>query len=342
MNSIWFRELGFFNNPFSIKPAVFSDNIVGYSEVVDEVSYGILNKKMLFLEGEYGEGKSTILKRLINDFGGKKQVIYYSCNRSEARLNVKRLLNGRYGFWGKLFDLKPKDMILLLDEAQELGAKDYEKLYSYYQEGYFKSIVYVGKEFKKEEVTEKIKELMKPIKLRKLSGDEAVTIVRNRIGSLPLLSDEVIKKVFEASDLNVRMLLKNCEKLCKHAVNYGETKITDEMIKNILGAEVKEKKEEAPKKVEKKEVEDVKKEVKVEKKEVKVEKKEVKVERAKKEVKVVKKKVQVKKKSNEDQKQPNKDEEPVYKPDGPLNIGGSAEEMLNKGTDELFDDDQYY
>jgi hypothetical protein len=317
--NVWFRELGFFNNPFSIKPAIFSDKVVGYEEVVDEISYGILNKKMLFLEGEYGEGKSTILKRLVNDFGGKKQVIYYSCNRVESRLNVKKLLNGRYGFWGKLFDLKPKDMILLLDEAQELCKKDYSKLYSYFQEGYIKSIVFVGKEFDKKEIDEKIVELMKEVKLRKLSDDEAVKVVRRRIGSLPLLSDEVIKNVFNMSDNNIRVMLKNLESLCKHAVNYGETKISEELVKEILGGEKKVVKKESPKKVEKK-AEPVK----------KVEKK------------VVKKKV-VKKKSK-DEESPNKDEKKqVYKPDQPLNIGRSSEEMLNKDTDELFDDNnQYY
>lgn len=239
MNSIWFRELGFFNNPFSIKPAIFSDEIVGYQEVIDDVAYNILNKKMVFIEGEYGEGKSSILKRVVNDFGGKKQVIYYSCNRMEARLNPKKLLNERYGFLGKLFDLKPKEMILLLDEAQELNKKDYEKIYSYYQEGYFKSVVFVGKEFNKEEIEGKVKELMKPIKLRKLNEDEAVKIVRKRIGSLPLISDNIIKKVFRMSNNNVRQLLKNCELVCKHAVNYGEAKISDEIITEVLGKEEK-------------------------------------------------------------------------------------------------------
>ena len=318
MNSVWFRELGFFNNPFSIKPAIYSDQIVGYEEIVDEIAFNVLNKKMFFLEGEYGEGKSTILKRLINDFGGKKQVIYYSCNRMEARLNVKELLNGRYGFWGKLFDMKPKDMILLLDEAQELGAKDYSKLYSYYQEGYLKSIVFVGKEFKKEEIDDNLKKVAKDVKLRKLTDAEVVTLVRRRVGSLPLLTDDVIKTVYNHSDKNVRKMLKNCESLCKHAVNFGETKISDDMIKEVLGLKVEKKVEKKPvvKKVEKKP-------------EKKLEKK------------VVKKK-EVKKKLKKDQNELKEEEKQVYKPDAPLNIGNSAEEMLDKGTEELLDDDQYY
>src|SRR3989344_5634830 len=125
MNTIWFRELGFHSNPFSIKPAAFHDQAIGFDKVVDEISYGILNKRIVLVEGDYGNGKSTILKKLLHDFGGKRQVVYYSCNRMDAQLNVKTLLNGRYGFFGELFDMKAKDMIFLLDEAQELHAKDY-------------------------------------------------------------------------------------------------------------------------------------------------------------------------------------------------------------------------
>ena len=149
---------------------------------------------------------------------------------------------------------------------------------------------------------------MKEIKLKKLSEDEAVKIIRRRIGTLPLLSDDVIKKVFKHSDNNVRKMLKNCEEICKHAVNYGESKISDEMLKELFGV-----KKVVVKKVEPKKVEE------------KVDKK-----------KVVKKVVKKK------QKEESKEEKVVYKPNQPLNIGGSNEEMLNKGTDELLDEDQYY
>jgi len=134
MSTVWFREIGFHSNPFSIKPAAFHDHVFGYNKIIDDISYSILNNKVVVVEGEYGNGKSTILRRLLNDFGGKKQVIYYSCNRIDQRLNIKGLLTGRYGFFGRLFDIKSKNMILFLDEAQELGSKDYEKLYSYHQE----------------------------------------------------------------------------------------------------------------------------------------------------------------------------------------------------------------
>ena len=237
MSSVWFRDLGFHNNPFSIKPAAYHDQVLGYDKVVDEVSYAILNNKLVVLEGEYGFGKSSILRRVLNDFGGKKQVIYYSCNRMEARLNLKGLLNGKYGFWGKLFDMKPKDMILLLDEAQVLGPKDYQKIHSYFQEGYFKSVVLVGKGINKENITNGLKAKLQDIQLEQIDEETAVKVIRKRIGQLDVLSDPMVKKIFKKSDNNVRKLLKNCEEACKYAVQSGRKRVNEDVLAYIFKEE---------------------------------------------------------------------------------------------------------
>ncbi len=338
MSTVWFRDLGFYNNPFSIKPAAFHDNVLGYEKVVDEISYGILNNKLVVLEGEYGNGKSTILRRLLHDFGGKKQVIYYSCNRVDARINVKKLLNGRYGFFGKLFDMKPKDMILLLDEAQDLGGKDYQKLYSYYQEGFFKSIVLVGKGINKDDIAKEFKPHLKEIDLDSVDEDTAIKIVKKRIGDLSLLTDSTIKKIFNKSGNNVRLLLKNCEEACKYAIQTGRKKVNEDVLAHIFNEkiEIKEKKI-SPKKSEKK----VKKEAKVEEvkepMKVKIKKKEVEEEPKK----IVKKKVvkKTKKKGAKEEEviSNKKRDSKVYDPERYKDMmHASAEELLNAPTDDLF------
>ncbi len=309
MNTIWFRDLGFHSNPFSIKPAAFHDQVVGYDKVVDDVSFGILNNKVILLEGDYGSGKSSILRRVLNDFGGKKQVIYYSCSRMDARLDVKSLLNGRYGVIGKWFDMKPKDMILLLDEAQILSSKDFEALYSYYQEGYLKSIVLVGKAIKKGEMTNGLKNQMQEVLLNELNEENALNVVKKRTGDLSLLPDPIVRKLYNISDGNVRLLLKNCEEVCKRAVETGRKKVTEEFLRQVFPDKVA-----APMKVQIKEKKPVTK-------------------------KVVKKKVA----SKEKKEAPKKEEKKVYKPDEYKDmVESSAEEMLSKPTDEIFGDEQYY
>jgi len=236
MNELWYRKLGFYNNPFSIKPAAFHDGLMGYEDLLDDVSYAILNNKVLFVEGDFGKGKTTLLKRILRDFGGKKQVIYFSCNRLDARLDVDRLLRGRYGIWGKLFDLKPKDMILLLDEVQALSKRDCDRIYNYHKRGFFRSVVFVGKKYDKKNFTSEINSALQVFKLGKITEEDAVAIVRRRVGKLPLLPDSMIKKIFKLSNSNPRALLKNCEAVCRYAVEYGEDVVTEDIINEALGS----------------------------------------------------------------------------------------------------------
>jgi hypothetical protein len=341
---VWFRDLGFHNNPFSIKPAVFNDNVMGYEKIIDEISYGILNNKIIVLEGEYGNGKSTILRRLVNDFGGKKQVIYYSCNRIESRLNIKSLLNGRYGFIGRMFDIKPKDMIFLLDEAQELGEKDFQKIHSYYQEGYLKSVVLVGKGIDKARIPEGLKSNLSEISLDSINSETAVKVIRKRIGNLALINDEMIKEIFQLSNNNVRLLLKNCEEACRFAVQTGRKTVNTEVLTQVFKTfNSKSLDKKVTKKPEAKKSDSKKPEAK--KESAKHDEKSSSPKKDEKKAASKKSKVSdVKIKEVEEMAVPvapnakGVKDKTVYNPDRYKDVmQASAEELLDKGTDELFD-----
>ena len=241
MKKVWYRQLGFFNNPFSIKPAAFTDDVFGYDDIVREMEKGIVTNKLMFLEGKFGEGKTTILKRLLRDFGGQKKVIYFSCNRMEGRLKVRKLLNERYGTLGRWFDIKPKDMILFLDEVQEMELKDTEKVLKYFQDGHFKSILFVGVKYEAEKYPAELQKNLRVFSLPQVTVENAVAIVRKRVGNLPLLPDDAIKEIFKRSSSNIRTLLKNCETLCRHTVMYGNEKVTKDLIDELLGKKAEEK-----------------------------------------------------------------------------------------------------
>jgi len=249
--SIWYRQLGFYNNPFSIKPAAFHDELLGCN-AVSEVIRSILDKGIVFVEGHYGNGKTTLLRHILNRFGGRGKVIYFNCARIGHALDIKKLLNERYGFIGRLLNLKPKDMILLLDEAQYLGKSDYEALLHYYSLGHFRSIVFVGKQCNNDALPERLRQILRLVSLGQVSEKDAVSIIRKRIGNFPMISDEIIKMVFRMSDYNVRQLLKNCELLCRYAVE-NETSLTEELVSSLLSTkEVVQKPEEKEEEVKEK------------------------------------------------------------------------------------------
>jgi len=253
--SIWYKKLGFFENPFTIKPAAFSFDIIGYDELLKEMFYRIRTGKMTFVEAPLGFGKTSTMLHIINEFKGRKKVAYFACNRLDRDLNVEELLVGRYGFWGKLFNMMPKDMIVLLDEVQDFTKVNNERVKNYYDNDNIKSVVFTGISFKKSGLSSSIKDRIGRdglIKLHKLSYKDAVTVVKTRIGSDEILDNKSIMKVFAISDFGVRRMLQNLDKLCRHVVNEDRSKVKVADMKKVFGAGLYKKGEKAVRQITKK------------------------------------------------------------------------------------------
>ncbi len=236
---LWYKQLGFYNNPFSIKPAAYHDNLYGYDDAIGEVINKIKEGGVVFVEGDYGAGKSTMLKKIIHAFGGKKEVVYYSCNITENSINIESLIEGRKGFWSRLFfSGSDENLILLLDEAQDLSKEDSEEVMRSFNEKKFKTVILVTKDIKKMNLAEDMRKAIvkdNVIRIGRLTNEDAVSLIRKRIGSTSLLSDDMIKLILKKSDYNPRRLLKNCEEVCRYAVENIEDKVKEEHIKKVLG-----------------------------------------------------------------------------------------------------------
>lgn len=223
----WYKEIGFHSNPFSIKPLAFHEEIFGYDtqNIINKINDG----QVILIEGAYGKGKTTILKKIIRAFGGQRKLIYYSCNRTEDTIDFDNVMKSRWGALGKVFGTKGSDLIILLDEAQDMKTADAQVLKDYYKK-HFKSIVLVTHDAHKVTGLNGIVDLIgdNVIKLEELDADDAIRIVRKRIGSIKLLSDDMIKKIFDVSHKNPRQLLKNCEDVCRYAINNGYEEVKEQ------------------------------------------------------------------------------------------------------------------
>lgn len=230
----WYTKLGFYHNPFSMKPAAFHDELFGYGDVVERLNEKISAGEIAFIEGKYGSGKTTILKRIINRFEGRKKLIYYSRNRSEESVDFDGLLRNR-SWWSRLFRIRPRDMILLIDEAQDLNKKDLERIREYHEAGYFKSVVFVSDSMKNARFSSEFRKLVQGnlIRIGKISEKDAIELVRKRIGNISLLSDAMIRKIY-TYDATPRTFLKNCEDVCKYAISEGDTAVSEKHIRAVL------------------------------------------------------------------------------------------------------------
>ncbi|MFW5746193.1 MAG: hypothetical protein ACOCWQ_01435 [Nanoarchaeota archaeon] len=233
---IWYLEMGFRHNPFSIKPGVIYDNLIGQQEVVDSVQECISGGNRCMVVGRYGVGKTTFLKSVISRFAGRRRVIYFACNRLHGPLNLDRLLYERFGVLGKMLKIRSRNMILLLDEAEHLTVDDHDAIDEYVRKGYFQSIVYVTHDIEEIQAEgAQLDDLKRNLfYVTMFNEEEAISLIRNRLHGKEFLPRSLISEIYERSE-NSRKFLKNCEDVCRHAFLNGHKRVTRKDIRESVG-----------------------------------------------------------------------------------------------------------
>ena len=215
-NKLWYEELLYKYNPFSIKPQLRTD-LVSQTQTVQQIISAVSDGKFIVVEGNLGAGKTTLLKRLVMRFGGTRRVVYLSCNRLTGPLDIDRLLIERFGIISRTLGIKSRHMIVLLDEAHELSEQDIKNLRTYHQDGYLHAVMLVTHDRRELKLPSAVLLALKDSSfvLHELSPQDAITLIRSRIGKHPLLTDDVIVHIFNR-DTRMRAFLKNCETFMRH------------------------------------------------------------------------------------------------------------------------------
>ena len=154
----WYENFDFDEDPFSTDPDENHDNLVKMEELIEEMFYRIDSGSMLFIEGPEGFGKTTLLKAAAHKYGGKRNVAYVDCKVVDKKLNITHVLQDRYGFFGRLFNKKPKNMIVLLDNVTELSKINTERLKYYFDQNYIKSIIFTAEKYNKVKFSESLRD----------------------------------------------------------------------------------------------------------------------------------------------------------------------------------------
>lgn len=230
---IWYKKLGFHNNPFSIKPAAFSDEMVAYD--LDYIFDKVENSEMLFVEGQYGTGKTTILKNVINKFHGKNKIIYFSFNSGRI-FNLPMLLDGANSFLRKLSGIKVRNIILLLDEVHMMNKTDASNVLKYYQSGVIQSVVFVSHQYDIVNFPDDIKLYLADNVVRTvaLNQSEAIKLIKERIGDINLFTNKILTNIFDLADKNPRRYLAFCEDIARYAVEMDDYKVTEFHVESVL------------------------------------------------------------------------------------------------------------
>ena len=231
-------EEDFDNNPFELNPFRHNYELIGQDKNKEELLYRILSGGMLLVEGKPGSGKTALLKYAINNFKGKGKIIYVDGKKVSKRLNIEKLLKRG------LFKKTPKGMILLLDNVQNLTKKNCERVKYYYDQDYIKSVVFSTEDYAHVNFSHSIRDRIgkRIIRIRDMAKNDAIKMMRSRIGDNDALTNDYIKELLVISNRNPKQLLVNSKKLYTYLVKNKKKEVKD--IKEIIGEAKEESKAE--------------------------------------------------------------------------------------------------
>ena len=233
----WWEKLDYDDNPFTTNPKKYTACLVNMDNIIDEIYYRVNAGSLLVIMGHKGMGRTSLLMRTAEMFGGKGRVAYVDCAKIRLRLNITRVLRNKYGFFGRLFNKMPKGMILLLDNVQNLSKKNNDRIKYYFDQRYIKSVIFTLKWFSRAKFSDSLIDRIgdRKVKIEGIDENDAIQLIRCRIGDSDLLNDELIVKIFNASGQNPKALLENCDLLADHAVSKKRNRIQYADLKDILG-----------------------------------------------------------------------------------------------------------
>lgn len=223
----WYEKLDFDENPFSTDPRKNHDKLLNLEEPIEEMFYRINSGSMLVIEAPPGNGKTTLLMVAARKFGGRKKVVYVDAKNIEKGLNITHVLQERYGFFGRVFDKKPRNMILLLDNVDALSKKNTERIKFYFDQNYIRSIIFTTDNYKKAKFSDSLRDRIgkRVVKINRIRQDDAIEIIKMRIEDSELFNDKLIKKIFKISKKSVKLLLQNCTDVSKSAAKKNRKRV---------------------------------------------------------------------------------------------------------------------
>lgn len=223
----WYEHHGYAEDPFSTRRGAFIEHSVNLSEPAEELAYHIEAGNMALVEGAKGTGKTELLFTAIEHFKGERKIIYFDC--SNDSVDVKSLMQNKYGLVGKFLNITPKGMVMMLDNFTKLDNREVERVKYYFDNNHIRSVVFTGSA---SSLPENIRDRVgnNIIKLKLLSAKDAVQLARNRLGSLDFLPEKAIKKIYAKSGKDVKKFLEQCGKACAAAEEAGAASVTEEHI----------------------------------------------------------------------------------------------------------------
>lgn len=236
----WYKSYKWKKNPFLIKPDF---HVVGLEKEKHNLVSYVESGVVCFLTGDHGLGKTSLLRWLEKNI--KKHVpVYIDCETISGFFDLGEYLKTHKRLWRDLFRRFPKNVVVLLDEAQASEDELKSTLKAYWDSDYIKSLVIA----QVPDIFNFPKALRKRIgrrgiRLDKMPRKDVHEMIKLRVGKKNPFTDEAIDYIAKKSDYVPRTILESCERICINLAKRGKKKkhidVVD--IKDILAIEKKSK-----------------------------------------------------------------------------------------------------
>jgi len=207
----WYRFYGWKQNPFFVK----SDfRVVGLDEEKHNLISFVESGVVCFVTGDHGIGKTSLLKWLERKIKGHVSV-YIDCESISEIFDLKEYLKTHKRLWRDFFRKFPKNVIVLLDEAQASENELKNTLKHYWESDYVKSIVIsqtsdlnnFSKAFRKR-IGKRV------INLQKMPRKDVHEMIELRTGKKNPFTVDAVDYIAKSSGYVPRKILENFEWVC--------------------------------------------------------------------------------------------------------------------------------
>jgi hypothetical protein len=198
------------------------EDFLDKTNLIDDLFYHVNAGSIIFIKGK--TGKTFVLYQLIRKFRGSRKVVYLDCKTLKRTLNIENLLFEKYGNIGKLLKIRPKNMIVLLDNIKFLSERNAERIKFLFDHSYIRSVVFTSETSKGIRLTESIMHRMgnRTFDIPSVDPKDLLDIANKYCSVENVKTDRMLELLFKKSGSSITQFKKNLKRINKYAKNKGE------------------------------------------------------------------------------------------------------------------------
>lgn len=229
----WYYKFGYSKNPFEKDTLKANDPLINLDKEFSKLNHFTNSGNITLIIGPATSGKTRLIKEIITKNKGKIILI-----RDGKEFDLNQTLLKNQPKIKQILNIKPKKMILIMEDFEEINEKTQKSLQYNFDQNYLQSIIITSKQ--KPKLMDSLNDRIgtRIIQLKKISKQKQLEIVKNRINNEKLFKTTLLKKINQKSK-SFNEFLENAENAAIQTAKKSNKTITEKTVQKILIGEKK-------------------------------------------------------------------------------------------------------